>query len=684
MDTSLSRISSKRTFYFLFFFIILRVLLQIGLPVYLLGDFSVDDNLLMNYAQNIIQGSWLGDYNVYTLNKVPGFSLYMAILRSLNIPYMLGIALCWSFACLLFYHVFKGICSHEWLTFGGFLYLLFSPAMLCLHAQRTYRMAIIPILALIVVSSYIAIFEKRNQSFTALIPWSIIAAVSFSWFYITREDPMWLFFFVVAATLITVLLIIFDPFKKTLKETLLKIGCICLPLFLCFITVHGLCLINYNHYGIYQTTDYKDGNYAKMGKLLLSIAPDEELEQVWINRSTVEQLYKLSPAFSTLQPYLDRYYEAWDGESTGRLDGEIDKDYVIWCIRWAAGDAGVYSQGASYAENFYAHICNDIEKAFRNGTLKKREKIIVSSLARPFDLKEDSFMFLSCISDIAQTLLNYEDFSCQILPSKGSETEIELMSEMTVSNPVYTDTGGYELSGWIFPVDATKATYIYLIHPNLQKDAISWNPSDDVYRAYINQLPDASATQNCRFSIRIPKAEINNARIVIEENGQTIVSATADEFINILKEGISGYHNSIDYYTYFEGKQHLNKYYKQPVAISNMIISFYQHTGLILAIIAFASFCAETFVLITRQATALSLFNSLWIVELGLLLTVLANIAIVSFNYMDAANRDNATTLYTLGSIPLIQFFICLTLNNIPKIKLLYYKRKPTSITHKQ
>ena len=54
-------------------------------------DFAIlDDTLMYEAAKSITEGQWLGEYNWLTLGKYMFFPVWLAMLHTLHIPYLLG------------------------------------------------------------------------------------------------------------------------------------------------------------------------------------------------------------------------------------------------------------------------------------------------------------------------------------------------------------------------------------------------------------------------------------------------------------------------------------------------------------------------------------------------------------------------------------------------------------------
>lgn len=535
-----------RLIFAIIFSVLIRIVLQMGIPVMIIGDAAVDDKLFVDYAKSILESTWLGNYSAYTLNKMPGFGIFLAILKYLNIPYMLGIILLYCFACCVFFVVLKKIVHNDAISYFMFIYVLFSPVMLDTQvSQRIYRMSIIPSLVLLVVSSYLAIYVERDKGYKGILPWAVLAGIAYAIFYIIREDAMWFTCFVFGASVLIICLIFFEnKHKGEWRKRIYSALCLLIPLILCIVGVTSLKFINYRNYGVFTTTDFKDTYYADMGKEILKIKPDEEKEHVWVTRDTIDTLYEISPTFATLKPELDKLYVGMDSWATGAIDGEIEKDYIIWAIRWAADTSGVYQQGATYTNMFYKQVYDDILEAFADGKLEKRDAIILSNLARPFVFSRDFKPCLEFVWTEMRELVSYSVYKCRSGISQGSEEQIREMSEMTSTLPAYED----------------------------------------------------------------------------------------EYMFNYLKN----------------------------INMANRITKVYQLTGYFVAVLAFLMYIYELIYCIVCRRKNEKVSIADWIVKTGILLTIFADLLMVSLNYFDAYNKDNAVNLYTAGVIPLWNIFVCL------------------------
>ena len=189
----------------------IRLSFQLRLPIYARPNWIDDDGMIINYAVNLLNGEWLGEYSRYTLNKMPGFSLMLAFFKRLGIPYMLGIGVLWVCASLVFYHAIKLYNKNFIGSYLCYLFVLFCPILFDDKVgQQIYRMSVIPIWVLFIVSCYMIIFFQRKKGIRKNLGWMILSGFSYMQFVLAREDSIWFKCFVFGATFLLFVLFFID------------------------------------------------------------------------------------------------------------------------------------------------------------------------------------------------------------------------------------------------------------------------------------------------------------------------------------------------------------------------------------------------------------------------------------------------------------------------------------------
>jgi hypothetical protein len=68
----------------------LSIALRLNSPAFLAAGWTLDDALYTKLAQSLLQGEWLGPYEMLTLSKGPGYPLFIAAAYKLHLPLKLA------------------------------------------------------------------------------------------------------------------------------------------------------------------------------------------------------------------------------------------------------------------------------------------------------------------------------------------------------------------------------------------------------------------------------------------------------------------------------------------------------------------------------------------------------------------------------------------------------------------
>ena len=90
-------------------FLIITIIAKIWLikvqPVRYLPTNKYDDGLMVNMANNLLQGKSLGEYNCLTLVKGIFTPLFIAITKIIGIPFLIGQDLFYDISCIFVIYV---------------------------------------------------------------------------------------------------------------------------------------------------------------------------------------------------------------------------------------------------------------------------------------------------------------------------------------------------------------------------------------------------------------------------------------------------------------------------------------------------------------------------------------------------------------------------------------------------
>lgn len=359
--------------------ILFRIMLQVQLPLYILADAVEDDQLMVHYALNIEAGEWLGNYSGATLEKMPGFPLYLAIMDALNIPFSFGLGVVYSLAALCFLLMIRKYVKSYLLQYVLFCVVLFSPIMYSDMAQRVYNLSICPTLTVLLISSFFSLFKECERGIKYCAPWAVLAVFSTSYAYIVRPDNISFVLFAFGAAVVIAVKTVRSQIEK--KEKII-IGIVSfLPVLFSVLTINIICMVNYLHYGLYVASDFTDTAFSDVCEDLMLIDAGENPEDVYVSMDAINQAMEVSPTLADLRSLIDYKMDQVDVEIDEA--GNPTREFYAWYLRWAALDAGVYDGGAKEANAFFEQIDSELKMAFENGTLSRRNITYVSSMSPP-------------------------------------------------------------------------------------------------------------------------------------------------------------------------------------------------------------------------------------------------------------------------------------------------------------
>lgn len=322
----------------------------------------IDDDLMFKTAQSISQGKWFGAYNYLTLSKHAFFSIWLAFLNFIKLPYLVGNAALWAVASATFLSAISGAIKQNHVklfTFAGFLY---NPVMWAQFSTRIYRDSIFPSLCLLFFASIIAIGLRYKKNIKSWAGYLIISGISFGCIYLTREDGIWVLPFAVVAAAV----VIFLAFKEKDKYRKIKAVAILLPILISTSIILSYNYMNFQHYGRFITSDFTSGDFEKAYGALTSIEQENWHPLVGVPKDVREKLYKEVPSFAPVEEALEEpllkngYYN--------KTLGDFPSGGFHWALRNALQNLGEYDSPQK-AQQYYKTLYSEIETAVEEGRL---------------------------------------------------------------------------------------------------------------------------------------------------------------------------------------------------------------------------------------------------------------------------------------------------------------------------
>lgn len=468
----------------------LRIFIGYGIPVYLRGQYMADDFLMVRYAESMLQGLWLGEFRGATLTKVVGYSAYLAIMSKLGIPYSLGNTVFYCLCVLLFCVALYKLFPNLYVAFFMYVYLLFSPIMFNKDAiQKIYRAGFQSSVTLLLIAAIIGVYGTilRGQHVVRTILWSILASVSLTVFWFTKEDGIWLVPFVVCGLGIAAVVLFTarnkpsagygvwfgtgsgfgDGFgrgrnkpsgssggigagsgrgrnkpsarRATRSKAYVIICCMCfvLPAVSLLAASFAIRFTNNRHYGEFAVTDRNDTYYSKVMSDLYHIDDGQQPLLIWLSRDGLEKAFEVSPALAETKPYIDGMYQ---GSWAVTTDGEMHGDGIYWALREAVEANGLYEKGGAVVNEYYKKVHEELTAGFEDGRLPKDTKsIYISSGGRGMTKEEILEYFPAKFPEMVKVLLKYSLNVTAASPAEGDPEHVQRMAAIVKSPYVFED-----------------------------------------------------------------------------------------------------------------------------------------------------------------------------------------------------------------------------------------------------
>ncbi|WP_221032946.1 hypothetical protein [Actomonas aquatica] len=453
-----------------------KVWLVVGIGQTIFAGAIHDDRLFMDQARAFAAGEWLGPYHELTLAKGPAYAMLVALSALTGLPLQLNTALFHALACGLFVWALS-----PWLRSAGprllvFTILLLDPQNLSAEVVgRVLRSAVQTPLVLLTLAGFVGLLARsrvRDLTTARLVPWALLAGLSASVFWASREEAIWL----APSIALTLGAAVIGLWTAPHGSRLARLAVCLLPL----LVFQGLRMThrawNASHYGQVVTVDVAEGSFPAAYGAMLRVDPIDPIPGVPLTLATRETIYPHSPAFAEIAPLLDgELTEKWAKPGWGR-DGnharaglEIRGGWYQWALREAAARLGYY-ESATAAETYWARVATEINTAVDSGALaggKSRHGFF------PRWQEAYSDQVTPALGQALDLVVRCTDFKAVAVPSSGNPEQIEELAAFLHARPVWErsppSTDGrirlaihriYQLTGWWLTGFALLATAI--------------------------------------------------------------------------------------------------------------------------------------------------------------------------------------------------------------------------------
>ena len=331
-------------------------------PLTILADAHFDDGLFMSHGRLLASGHWLGPFSQYTLMKGPGYPAFLALSAWSGLPITITEAI---FNCI----AVGGICWVIWrlsgsrlLALATFVLVLWNPGLV---QQRVLRDAIYPgqLLLFLGALAYALFCSTRRAQ---VVLWGSIAGAMLGWFWLTREEGVWI---LPGATLL-ILGGALNAWLRTRRIRLPVTAVACMSLVF-ILMMAAFRLGNLIAYGSFVGVDVKESNFAGALEALESVEVGRPIPFVPVTAQARRKIYEVSPAFASIGSHLDSPSSGWRNpgcEIYPWTCNEIAGGWFLWALRDAAAGEGFY-QSPARAIKFFGKVRTQIDSACSDGRL---------------------------------------------------------------------------------------------------------------------------------------------------------------------------------------------------------------------------------------------------------------------------------------------------------------------------
>lgn len=460
-------------------------------------DAPYDDRLFFSEAVHIANGEWLGPYTDITLIKGPGYPIFLALCHIMGLPVLLAERLFYGFFCLVCVICLGQVIRRRAVLLAMYVLLLFSPGIFeTPHATRIYRDGIYPALTGMILVCAFALVLRRKWSLKQQLPWSIGLGVSLAFFWLTREEGMWL------APSITLLLAgaWIAGMRDKPSRGWRTISLIAISLGIWGAALLSVSLINRHYYGFFGVVETKAKPLEAAYGALVRVKPEHEDRYIPVPRDARVRIYSVSRAFAQLEPYLEGSVGAdWQNTSElfeRRTHGGIAGGWFIFALRESVMRAG-FDENPKQEMEFYRRLARQVNAACDSGKLPAGPRR--SGIGPRIDRVSIPWIWKSYKNALVWTL-TLPDYRSAASASSAPSDLVTSVQDFTDSlAPVREQTS---VHGWAFsPLWGPVTLSLEAMDGSALPIVIDKPAEDGIYQYFLQRGNNWPSAHNARFSI---------------------------------------------------------------------------------------------------------------------------------------------------------------------------------------
>lgn len=333
-------------------------------------DAAFDDRLFARLANSIMDGQWLGSYDKLTLAKGPGYPAFMALTSYAGIPLRLAEQAVYLLGCWLVSRAIWRLSDHRLLSTAVFTAGALNPVLWGDSLARVVREDLYAGLTVVVLGLSMLTFLTKGQPRVRIqqIGCGILLGAAFGWFWLTREEGMWLVpSFGMMAAYWLVHRWSYRPASNRPGYAAATLLVIMVPCAVFTAVDLGVAALNYKSYGVFETNDFRSSEFRAAYGALSRIENQHWQRLIPVPRDARMRAYEVSPAAKELQPFLEgsvgKFWQqigctSWPIEPCN----DIEAGWFMWALRDSVEGAHHYTS-APDAKEFYARLARELNSA---------------------------------------------------------------------------------------------------------------------------------------------------------------------------------------------------------------------------------------------------------------------------------------------------------------------------------
>ena len=400
--------------HFMLFVAASSLALRALVPANIVLGTSYDDWLGIQLAHNLQNGEWLGAWDIRTLMKGAGYSIFIAPLETFGLSPTIAVHALYLYGCWLVISALENVSNarnkSKLFRLIGFTFAAFNPLVYSSDFSRIHRLSLFGALLIIGVGHAIHLIYadktiRKSKFYFHLIGLGLILGFC----RITRSESTITMVVIVSIIILRSILNQASIFKSIfpLKRLGAVTGIVTILIFCSSVPSLIIGQINLNNYGARVTDNYLGGSFEAAFGALTSIQPrNEERMYVPVSQTQLNLAYEASPTFKTLKNYMDSA-DSWEKQTSCQQGVACDSSssWMTFEIRDAAQTIHNFTNEKEF-QMFFDKIASEIHDACAKKSFSCGIKGIATGVApvNHWNLKQITSLSI----ESAHRLLNFD------------------------------------------------------------------------------------------------------------------------------------------------------------------------------------------------------------------------------------------------------------------------------------